>query len=169
MSETNSWPVALRSDRRSITATPDVKGRTRSQPSWPELTLWRRAISDIRFKMVQRARRACREVDLAQGVVSRIVETADRNASIVCCGSNLWRRVMQRILLGILVSSLVAGSAPQFAEAAGHGHARKTDHAPTVKKVPPRHPNAAWMRAHTPTEWGSGYGGGEARQTPAGH
>lgn len=76
---------------------------------------------------------------------------------------------MQRILLGILVSSLVAGSVPQLAEAARHGQARKTNHAPAVKKVPPRHPNAAWMRAHTPSEWGSGYGGGEATQAPPGH
>lgn len=82
---------------------------------------------------------------------------------------DLWRRVMQKMLLGILVSSLVAGSVPQSAEAAGHGHARKANLAPAVKKQPPRRPNAAWMRAHTPTEWGSGYGGGEARRTPAGH
>lgn len=76
---------------------------------------------------------------------------------------------MRRMLLGILVSSLVAGSWPQLAEAAGHGPARSTNRAQAVKKEPPRNPNAAWMRAHTPTEWGSGYGGGEARQAPPGH
>ena len=76
---------------------------------------------------------------------------------------------MQRTLLGILVSSLVAVSAPQFAVAAEQGHARKADRAPTVKKEQPRRANAAWMRAHRPTEWGSGYGGGEAKRTPAGH
>jgi hypothetical protein len=76
---------------------------------------------------------------------------------------------MQKTLLGILVSSLVAVSVPQFAVAAGHDHARKADRAPAIKKEQPRRPNAAWMRAHTPTEWGSGYGGGEARRTPAGH
>ena len=43
--------------------------------------------SGIRFQEVQRANALCREVDLAQGVVTRIVETADRNASIVCCGA----------------------------------------------------------------------------------
>ena len=95
-------------------------------------------------------------------------QTADARTTAAGATCDLWRRVMQRMLLGILVSSLVAGSAPQLAEA-GHGHARKTNHAPAVKKVPPRHPNAAWMRAHTPTEWGSGYGGGEARQAPPGH
>jgi len=76
---------------------------------------------------------------------------------------------MQKTLLGVLVSSLVAGSVPQFAVAAGHGHARKADRAAAVKKEQPRRPNAAWMRSHTPTEWGSGYGGGEARRPPAGH
>lgn len=76
---------------------------------------------------------------------------------------------MQKTLLGILVSSLVAVSVPQFAVAAGHDHARKADRAPAIKKEQPRRSNAAWMRAHTPTEWGSGYGGGEARRTPAGH
>lgn len=87
----------------------------------------------------------------------------------------LWRSVMQKTLLGVLFFSLVAGSVPQFAEAAGHGHghghghARKADRAPVVKKEQSRRPNAAWMRAHTPTEWGSGYGGGEARRTPEGH
>jgi len=41
---------------------------------------------------------------------------------------------MQRMHLGILVSPLVAGSAPQLAEAAGHGHARKTNHAPLSRR-----------------------------------
>ncbi len=49
---------------------------------------------------------------------------------------------MQKTLLGILVSSLVAVSVPQFAVAAGHDHARKADRAPAVKKEQP----AAQMR-----------------------
>ena len=80
---------------------------------------------------------------------------------------------MQKALLGILVSSLVAASVPQFAVAAGHRHANKADRAPTTKEEQFRRSNAAVVRIvrtpHTPSEWGSGYGGGEARPTPAGH
>ena len=77
---------------------------------------------------------------------------------------------MKTVLLGILASSLIATSVPQFAVAAGHRHASQTDLGLTSKKEQLRRPNAAVVRTpHTPSEWGSGYGGGEARPTPAGH
>lgn len=77
---------------------------------------------------------------------------------------------MKNVVLGILVSSLVATSVPQFALAAGHRHASQADRALTSKKEPIRRPNPAVVRTpHTPSAWGSGYGGGEARPTPAGH
>ena len=77
---------------------------------------------------------------------------------------------MKKILLGILVSLLVATSVPQFAVAAAHRHASQTDRGLTSKKEQLRHPNAVVVRTpHMPSEWGSGYGGGEARPTPAGH
>ena len=53
---------------------------------------------------------------------------------------------MQRMLLGILVSSLVAGSAPQLAEAAGHGHARKTNNAPAHNCDDPNFAGRVWEK-----------------------
>ena len=77
---------------------------------------------------------------------------------------------MKKVLLGILASSLIATSAPQFAVAAGHRHESQADRASTSKKEQLRRPNAAVVRTpHTPSAWGSGYGGGEARPTPPGH
>jgi len=75
---------------------------------------------------------------------------------------------MQKFILGILISLLAAASVTQFAMAAGH--ANQKDRASTFKKEQLVRPNAAAVRTpHMPSEWGSGYGGGEARPTPAGH
>lgn len=77
---------------------------------------------------------------------------------------------MKNVLTGILVTSLIAASAPQFAVAAGYRHASQLDRASTSKKEQLRRPNATAARTpHTPSAWGSGYGGGEARPTPRGH
>jgi hypothetical protein len=77
---------------------------------------------------------------------------------------------MKNFLTGILVASLIAAFVPQFAVAAGYRHASQVDRASTSKKEQLRRQNAAAARTpHTPSAWGSGYGGGEARPTPVGH
>lgn len=77
---------------------------------------------------------------------------------------------MKSVLTGILVASLIAAFVPQFAVAAGHRRASQVDRASTSKKEQLRRPNAAAERTpHTPSAWGSGYGGGESRPTPRGH
>ena len=69
-----------------------------------------------------------------------------------------------------MMSSLVAASVSQFAVAAGHRYESQADRGSTSKKEQLRRLKAAAERIpHTPSEWGSGYGGGEARPTPAGH